>query len=387
MNDSLATEEVREFLLKEGLAEALCIEIERRGSSLYIPSLDTTLTPVVHKLRGTAVGIDFYLSSNAREKQFRDYCWGAGKDIIASVEMAVSMFSDCFMDGYQRICKNDVSDSFTTEFAGSEHCWNVAVSDLVGLGKRERSDTADSSVYWDALKDGLIRRLGNQKLAYVKVYAAKFPDQTIGEVRLDDVEIPELSAIVREMAGEWNAEQFASDKQFFFIAQDSKTIIPSPYDGEEGFRKMRSAVVQYLNLFKAADTQESYDRLYDDAVFLLGDETLAAECSSFLPEIAAVHMFGNKVTVSDKIEIRFEDGRTQEVYLSQLTDYAKIDVCLGDIISMGDLGEQTDALWNELVGYSSIYSAISNAVDAGSNIEDLMLTNTIYNVGRGFVIR
>lgn len=387
MNDFSNTDEIREFLLQESIPDGLCLKTERRGNSLYIPSLDTTITPGVHQPQGMTIGIDFHLYSNIWDKQIYEYCGAGAKELRTAVSMASSMFLFCFMNGYKRICNNDAQLSLTTEFAGKRHNWNVVLSDITSLGQKERDNVDSASLYWEPLKEGIIRRLGNQRLVYVKVYAAKFPEETIGEVRFDDVEIPELSSIVKSMAEQWEETQFSSDKQFFFIAQDPDTVIPSAYDGKEGFQKMRSLVVEYLKLFEGATTQDLYDRLYDDAAFLLGDPTLAAECFSFLPEIAATHALGNKISVSDKIEIAFADGSVQEVYVSQLTDYPKLDTCLGDIIRHGDFGEETNNLWKDLVGCSSICSVLNKAMNSGSKMENLRLTNMIYNVGDGFEIR
>lgn len=387
MSDFSNQDEIREFLLQESIPDGLCLETERRGNNLYIPSLDTTISIGVHQPQGTTIGIDFYLYSNIWDKQMYEYCGAGARDLKTAVSMSSSMFLFCFMNGYKRICNNDFQISLSTEFAGKKHNWNVVVSDLVSLGQSVRPDADSASIYWEPLKDGIIKRLGNQKLVYVKVYAAKFPEETIGEVRLDDVEIPELSAIVRDMAEQWGETLFSSDKQFFFISQDSDTVVPSLYDGKEGFQKMRSLVVEYLKLFEGATTPDLYDRLCDDAEFLLGDITLASECFNFLPEIAAIHALGDRISVTDKIEIHFADGNVNEVYISQLTDYQKLDTCLGDIIRRRDFGDETDNIWKDLIGCSSICSALNNAMNSGSKMENLRLTNMIFNVRDGFEIR
>ena len=380
-------EEIREFLLQESLPDGLCLETERRDNSIYIPSIETTITPGIHQPQGTTIGIDFNLYSKTWNKHIYEYCGAGAQDLKTAVSMASSMFLFCFMSGFKRICSNDTDLSLTTEFAGKKHNWNVAISDIVSLGQAERPDRDSSSVYWEPLKDGIIKRLGNQRLVYVKVYAAKFPEETIGEVRFDDVEIPELSAIVRNMAEQWEETGFTSDKQFFFIAQDPDTVVPSLYDGVDGYRNMRSLVVEYLKLFEGATTPDLYDRLCDDAEFMLGDITLAAECYNFLPEIAAIHALGDRISVSDKIQICFPNGSINEVYVPQLSDYQKLDMCLGDIIGRREFGDETDNLWKDLVGCSSICSALNNAMNAGSKLENIRLTSLIFNVGDGFEIR
>ena len=59
MSDFNNPEEIREFLLQESLPDGLCLETERRDNSIYIPSLETTITPGIHQPQGTTIGIDF----------------------------------------------------------------------------------------------------------------------------------------------------------------------------------------------------------------------------------------------------------------------------------------------------------------------------------------
>ena len=387
MEDFKNTEEIREYLLSTSLPEGLGLKTERRGASLYVPELQTIITPVVHPPQRFSLGVDFHLYSEKWNKRFYEYCGGPGKDLRSSAAMASSMFLFGFMDGYKRISQNAVMTGFTQELEGKNHEWNVVISDLASLGETVDENIDSATRYWEPLKEEIMRRLGNQMLVYIKVYAAKFSNDTIGEVRFDDVEIPELSAIVKSMAEKWEVDQFASEKQFFFIEQTPSTYIPSEYDGEEGFRKMRSKVVEYLLLFEAATTQELYNRLYEDAKNRLGDATLAAECKAFLPEIAAIHALDGRVKINDKVRMVFPDGRQKDLYLSQLSDYLKLEDCLGDIINKKDFGDETNKLLNDLIGCSSIISVLDQARKGGSQIENLSPISMLFNMQEEFEIR
>ena len=56
-------------------------------------------------------------------------------------------------------------------------------------------------------------------------------------------------------------------------------------------------------------------------------------------------------------------------------------------MGMGGDGDETDNLWKELIGCSSLYSAVDKALEAGSKLEDLRISNMYYNMCEGFVIR
>ena len=221
----------------------------------------------------------------------------------------------------------------------------------------------------------------------MKIYAAKSLTNTTGEVRINDAEIHELSAIVRQMAEKWDMEQFASEKQFIFIEQSADTYTPPLYDGAEGFSRMRSVVAEYLKLFQAADTQELYENLYDETVKKNGDATLAGECCCLLAEIAAMNAINEAIKVSDTVVFRRNDGRETTACLSQLSDFDMLCGCLIDIINKRDFGEGTKQLWQDLIGCSSICHVLNEADKAGSKLENLGLLHMTFIVNDEFELR
>ena len=380
-------QEIQEYILTEGLPEFLTFKCERRSKSLYLPQIDMTITPEVQQIQNNNVGIGFNCYLGDKDKPLFEYSAGLAGDIKSAVGISLTTFLMTFMNGIDSMYNKIMPREFTSEFAGREHKWNAYLSNVAGMGKKEDDSDIDvATFYWDILKDEIIKRLGNQKLVYVKVYAAKYPQETVGEVRIDNVAIPELGKIVEQHAAKWNTS-FASDKQFFFIEQDESTILPDPYEGTGGRAQIRSKMVDYLILFEGATTREKYSRLVDDAADRIGDRTLAQEFFSFLPEIAAMHALGGRLKFSDMAEFNFADDTTKRVYLSQLSDYTKIDLCLGDILSKGDFGDETDKVWKDLLGMSSVCNMVEKVKQGGSRLEDLSPVKMIFNVSEGFELR
>ena len=91
--------------------------------------------------------------------------------------------------------------------------------------------------------------------------------------------------------------------------------------------------------------------------------------------------------ISDMAIMGLPDGTETKLSVYQLSDFLKLDNVLGDIISKGDFGDETDTLLKELIGCSSIYSAVNKALEAGSELGDLIISNMYYNMGEGFVLR
>ena len=148
------------------------------------------------------------------------------------------------------------SEELVSEFAGEKHNWHAYKSDIVGMGNNPEGDDIDE--FWNLLRDGIIRRLGNQKFVYVKVYAAKNGDSITGECRINDIQSRELSNIVSEIAGKWDTTDFSSKKQFFFITQDEETYLEYPYSEEE----LEDATVKAVSLFERCRLQTQLNKKF-----------------------------------------------------------------------------------------------------------------------------
>ena len=100
-----------------------------------------------------------------------------------------------------------------------------------------------------------------------------------------------------------------------------------------------------------------------------------------------MHALGGRLKFSDMAEFNFADDTTKRVYLSQLSDYTKIDLCLGDILSKGDFGDETDNVWKDLLGMSSVCNMVEKVKQGGSRLEDLSPVKMVFNVSEGFELR
>ncbi len=381
--DFKTPEDVRDFILDEGII----YNSERQGDSLYIPNFDLLLTPNIEQISNTGIGIEFNMYIKKLDKYLYEYSSGMGGDITTAVGMSMSSFLISFMNTFEIMYNKCNPINITTEFAGNEHNWDVYLGNVTGMGTPgEDGKGSSATYYWDIIKDDIIKRLGNQKMVYVKIYAARLPENSIGEVRFDDVAIPELSEQVRKLAEKWNVEQFGSEKQFIFIEQNPSTITPSQYDGPDGRKKMRDYVLEYLKMFKNTTSKEQYYNLVKDFGDKIGDKVLANECFGFLPEIATIRALGDQIVVSDQIQFSLPDNKTLMTYSTQLSDYLVMENCLIDIIRSRELGEETKKVWEDLICKSAIYNVFVQAQEAKGKITP-KLTTVLYNVNNDFVLR
>lgn len=382
-------EEILEYVLEKALPTGLTYKTERREYSLYLPEVDITITPRVAQVQDNNVGLEFYVHVKKYDRTLYEWCTGWGSDVIISAGSATASFCFAFMFGLRKMCNDEDPESFETEFAGKKHNWKAYLGEVVTMGDPgEGGYTFDTTGYWQLLGEEIKKRLGNQKMVYVKIFSARYPDEIIGECRIDDVAVPELGRMVADFVRQWPTDKIFTEKQFFFIEQNEETIIPSPYDGQEGRDKLEKIVVAYLKLFRQATTDELYSRLPEDAEQITGDPVLANECVYFLPEICAIHAvvekFQGKYEVSDRAIFNMADG-SHSVYVSQLMDYDRLDRCICDILQKRLFGDQTQELYYELLGCSSITKLIDEVQK--KDIRDPKPICIFYNMGKGFELR
>ena len=113
---------------------------------------------------------------------------------------------------------------------------------------------------------------------------------------------------------------------------------------------------------------------------------LAGECHFFLPEICAENAFP-QLSCSEAVRITVGDQPPVSCYKNQLSDYWPLRTALFDLFSSGAFGEETNSVYNEYISVSSIYNVVRQMLEQGTELEDARLTQLLYRMGDGFVIR
>lgn len=371
-----------------------CLETkdEIKDGKIVCPEWNITIKPEIDQLDDQMAVLNFYISSPDWEEPLFECCAGIGKDTDSAIGMATGSFLFAFMQGIALMQRNEDGIPFESEFNGNTHRWSVYKSNVVGNGENTGDDEDAKKVtarYWNLLKEHIAKRLGNQKMCYVKIYAAKAigadGEKITGECRINDVPSAELSELVGEIAAKWEVKQFASQKQFFFIKQDPATRLPYPY-GENKLSVLREKVRSALELFNGIQTQEDYDNLPDRLFAALGDKTLVEECYSFLPEICAERAFG-QIRFSEEVQFSVPDKPIAGIYRNQLADFYPLGNLMFGIFDSGYFGERTNDLYGLMISLSSIYGAVQQMKESGKELDGCRMTSLLFNVSESFEIR
>ncbi|MDE6055842.1 MAG: hypothetical protein K2G55_19275, partial [Lachnospiraceae bacterium] len=356
------------------------------GTHIYCPKWKMTLTPKIGQLTTQNAVVHFHVSAPQWGKELFECSAAIGESTQQALDTACVSFLSTFIDGIVKMENGEIHEKLETTFAGKQHRWNVSLSNVAGLGPAP--DNEDAEFYWNQLKDGIVKRLGNQKLCYVKVYAAKSFGNVTGECRIDDIKSEELSALVAKIAEKWNVRQFASHKSFFFIRQEEETVLPYAYLGPDGYELLKSKVKTAVLLFHACKTQEQYELLPEQLRQALCDATLANECYSFLPEMCTENAFP-QMTYAESIQLVTGYGDTIVCYKNQLADYWSLHAALFSLFEEGIFGDAAEEIYNKYISVSASYGVVQQMYEKGGDdaLSQGNLTALLYQVEDDFEIR
>ncbi len=375
-------------LILERIHEYLKEDTEIRSDCVFLPKWDMTIRPEIEQLENQMAVLNFYVYMPEWDEPLFECCDATAKDSDAALGIAMVQFVFCFMDGVLAMMNDNDPKPLESEFVGKKHRWSVYTSNSVGMGE---SVHTTSSELWDLLGEHIVKRLGNQSMTYVKVFLSKCigkDDVNItGEVRINDVPSQELGNLVAEIAKDWEVEQFASQKQFFFIKQDNETKLPNRYAGASGRTDFAAKVQQAMKIYSEIDSQEKYDDYHENLGNILGDNTLAQEIIHFLPEIAAEDAFSEMGYAEDVI-ISVEDSEPVNVYKNQLNEYYPLTKMFFSLLQSNVFGEKTNDIYRMLVGNSAIYNVVQQINENGTDdLSNCALTSLNFNPSGNFEIR
>lgn len=332
--------------------------------------------------------INYYISSPDWDRDIFECCASAGKDANTSVGLSNGSFIFGIMTGIKAMNENRILDEVETEFAGKKHKWKVYTSNLVNMGG-DNGKPKNVNIYWDMFKDDILKRIGNQKICYIKIYGAKAGnDYSIGELRINDVNIPVLADKMNEYVKTLDETDFSSDKQFFFLVQDNETYTPYPFSNDEILKFIREYSNIVLNL---KESEEAYDKLGNLAEELTKDYSLASDLFLFLPEICADNEFYNELHSGEIVNFNFQSSQKNcSVYKTQLYTYHLINNYLFELFREGAFNGKENDIYLRFINMSAgynIYSQIKADYEKKNQKLENLEVNLGFNVDDDYEIR
>lgn len=332
------------------------VETRCRDNLLEIPGWDVSLRMELAGLEDRSAVLVYFLNSPKWDRELFECSAGLGQDQVSAIGMAQGSFLFGMLDGVRAMSEGECIGEVQSEFAGSAHKWDVYQSNLVGMG--EMPEETDAQVLWKLLREEVVKRLGNQRLCYIKVYCAKNGEDITGECRINDVAVPALGKLVEDYARDWKTKNFGSQKQFFFLRQQEETYTSYPHTQEEVAGAVQTALRLYQQCLSEVDDRRYLSLLEEK----LKDSSLVEEIHAFLPELCAENAFP-AVRCGETVGITCRGTQTT-VYKSQLASYYWISWALEEALQ----GDFSNGLFSALVSASAMYHAVSQAKEKGADL-------------------
>lgn len=349
------------------------------NDSIVFPEWSISIIPTVNELKQNMVSTGYYISCPEWDTDIYECSAAIGKDPETAIGMAQGSFMFGIMDAIGNMMRDDNSYSLKTEFAGHNHSWKVYLGNIVGMGQDFKDISTD--MYWNVLKEHIAKRIGNQKMCYVKIFASNSGSGDVtGECRINNIKSNDLSELVADMAKQWNITEFSSHKQFFMIKQDKETIIDYPFTAKEIAEKTEIA----MKMFESCEADEDYDNFSEMLEKVTGDRSLAYELYSFIPEICAENAF-HEIKYPETI-LLYINGESRQYYKTQLASYYAILDGVFRTLDRGILND-TNQVYKDYIYTSSLCKALNSALSNGSKIEDLGSPCIMYNMNEDYIVR
>lgn len=334
--------------MKESLSDE---ESEIRDNILFIPAYSLSIRPETEKAENNIAVINYHLYCDNWDREIFECCASMGTDRKQALGMAEGSFWFGLMSGIKFLMNGEYFKEIKTEFNGT-HFWKLYSSNIVGMG--DIPETTDPNEIWKIVENEILKYLGNQKISYIKVFAAKNGEQITGECRINDEPIKELGKLISEYASAWNTENFGSKKQFFFAVQENETYTPYPYNEEQ----IEKFVLETAEMVDKAETVKDLDEMFAELGEKIGDYDLAEELMGFIPEICAERAFPN-INYPEKVTLYIGEKQT-EINKSQFASYYMIKKAVNHMIDHGHILKD---LYHKFIAISSAYNVICKALE------------------------
>ena len=376
--EKIETEALNYYLL-ENMKEMTGEESEIRDNTLFIPEYSLSIRPQTAKSDSNMAVINYYLYSENWDREIFECSASMGENRKQALSLAEQGFIFGIMSGIKYMMKNEFFKEIKTEFNGP-HSWKMYSSDIVAMG--DVPDTINPKEIWGIIENEIPKYLGNQKISYIKVFAAKNKDDITGECRINDEPIKELGELIAQYISNWNTKNFGLKKQFFFAVQDDKTYIPYPYTEEQ----IEKFVLETADMFEKVETEKDLDDMFQNFGDKIGDYDLAEELMGFIPEICAERAFPN-INYPEKVIIYMGENKKIEVNKSQITSYYMIKKAVNHMIDHGHIMKE---LYHKFISISSAYNVICQALEKDKvdlTKEEGAVISTAYGFSETYKIR
>lgn len=342
---------------------------------VYIEALDLTIDTRMPHVNGAVVQLVFVLKHKMFQEELMETVAGVGSTFGEAVEEGVKNFVESALEGMIKALKNEGGKEVTANILDRPHRFKCYQSHVVQQGCKVSGESVD---FWQLLGEDIVRRIGNKKVYFVKVYAAKTATTVNCECRVNGMVYANLTKKLNEVVGSWEIDgAIYSERQSFILIQDEGTYVPYPLTKKE----VESYTLNTLLLYRACQSETEYRELLNKILEVCPNQSLAIELYSFIPEIFTEIIFSD-VNYSDEI-LLIKDEERYHMFRHQLTSYDWIYSVVDRTIRAGYFEKsQVDPI----IRCSASLNSINDALSQGGQMKNLNMLGIAVPVSKDYEV-
>ena len=285
---------------------------------------------------------------------------GAAEDDRDKAQFAARQILDSVLEALLPALRGEGTQTAPVTLWGRHHRFRASASGVLLMNAHRPPEGQD---LWSRMEQAVLACLGTKKVYWVKLYLANLGDDTSCEVRINGWVVPELTEQLTAIARDWPLEGKAmkSAKQYIVLVREGGE--DCPYTWEEA----KSLTRQAIGLFEGGTP-------YDEIPGRLGACTsvpaLAEDVFGFMPELMTATLLPG-VRSTSQFTLHPQGKEPVSLWFTQCRAWAAVYAAIQDHL---DEDRPSREQLMTIVGTSAMSHVLSNALNGGSKMEDLVLS-------------
>jgi len=267
---------------------------------------------------------------------------------------------------------NSSKNTITSETGGKKHIFYIPSGCFTAIAGEQNPD---SSELYHVVKNIIPEYLGSKKTYWIKLFASCSGGKVFCDASVNNSSCFQLTSLLEQYADGWiNKQKYHSEKEYLLIIQDDSTYQPYPFT----FDQVRDYTLKTIELIKNTD---NINKIVDNVINICGDSNLATDLCLFIPEIYCSAVMRIKETDDITINTGIQSFSLKK---TQIISYGYIESIINSYLA--DVRPSTDESM-KIIRFSAKLSAVNQALNNGSEINDLILSGSSFNVNGDYILR
>lgn len=353
---------------KEHILLNKLIELAGMGNCEYnilnFYSLNLKITLFLSAQNEGVANASFVISHPESDDDIVESVAAVGKNNTEALEKVAESFYITVLKSLLKVLDSSKKKTLQTILNGKKHLFHKCESEILYVGYRKIEEGYQN--LYDLLKDDIAKYLGTKKLYLIKIYAAFSVDEYICEVRINGIIVPSLTEKITGYAKTWKEQgNYYTEKQCIIFLQDDTTFEVCPFTKKQ--------VTDYtkilIKLFEKVENDDMYYDVYDEALKMTDNRSLAADLFYLIPEIYCKIGF-SELKFMETIILVKNNGTTEKLCCYQMRNYTYIEEGIYNYLE--DESPDNDRMF-KVITLSARYNGLAKAVSEGSRLEDMKL--------------